>query len=142
MAIFGKNKAKTETKAKAQTTEAPAQSMKDLYSEDKPAKAVKAKAKGTGAVAGRVLVRPLVTEKATNLMSAGQYAFVVSSRANKIDVAKAVRAAYGVEPLAVNVISVQGKRVSRGRIQGRRKDWKKAIVTLAKGQTIKLYEGV
>lgn len=142
MAIFGKNKTtQAPAKAKAKPVEAPAESMKDLYSEAKPAKADKAKAK-SAIVAGKVLVRPLVTEKATNLVAAGQYAFVVSPQANKIDVAKAVRAAYGVEPVAVNIISVKGKRVSRGRIQGQRKDWKKAIVTLAKGQTIKLYEGV
>lgn len=116
--------------------------MQDLYqdSEAKPAKA--AKPRISAIETARVLVRPLVTEKATNLAAAGKYAFVVSKGANKISVARAVEAAYGVKPVAVNIMNMEGKKVSRGRVSGQRSDWRKAIVTLKKGETIKIYEGV
>ncbi|MFA5163371.1 MAG: 50S ribosomal protein L23 [Patescibacteria group bacterium] len=89
-----------------------------------------------------MLIKPLVTEKATNLSAQNQYVFMVAPRANKIEVAKAVASVYHVKPLGVNLVNVKGKQVTRGRVRGNRKDWKKAIVTLAAGQTIKMYEGV
>ena len=119
--------------------------MKDLYSET----ANTAKADKTGAVNVKVskinkhiLVKPLVTEKAAHLAEANKYAFIVKLDANKILVAKEVAAIYGVKVESVNLIRMKGKKVSRGKIRGQRSDFKKAIVTLAKGQTIKLYEGV
>lgn len=114
-------------------------SMKDLYNEgDK-----KTSKKGVkNSVAYRVLVKPLITEKAANLASLNQYAFVVSASANKIDVAKAVFEVYGVKPEKVNIIKVKGKVVNRGRITGKRKDFKKALVSLKKGDSISIYEGV
>ncbi|MFA6194208.1 MAG: 50S ribosomal protein L23 [Patescibacteria group bacterium] len=89
-----------------------------------------------------MLVSPLITEKATTLVGENKYVFVVASGANKIEIAKAIKATYGVTPLQVNVINVSGKKVARGRIAGQRSDWRKAIVTLAKGEAIKIYEGV
>ena len=71
-----------------------------------------------------------------------KYIFVVERSANKIAVAKAIQAIYGVKPLSVNLLNVAGKVVRRGRISGRRKNWRKEIITLAKGETIKIYEGV
>jgi large subunit ribosomal protein L23 len=114
-------------------------SMKDLYNEgDK-----KTSKKGVkNSVAYRVLVKPLITEKAANLASLNQYAFVVSASANKIDVAKAVFEVYGVKPEKVNIIKVKGKVVNRGRVTGKRKDFKKALVSLKKGDSISIYEGV
>ncbi|MFA5023611.1 MAG: 50S ribosomal protein L23 [Patescibacteria group bacterium] len=90
----------------------------------------------------RLLVKPLITEKATNLSAENKYVFVVSIKANKIEIAKAIEATYGVKPLAINIINRAGKKVARGKVRGQRKDWKKAIVTLKKGETIKIYEGV
>jgi large subunit ribosomal protein L23 len=120
-------------------------SMKDLYSDASSEKksGTKKSAPATKyAGAYRVLVSPLVTEKAANLGSLNKYAFVVSTSANKIEVAKAVQSVYGVKVETVNIISMKGKRVTRGRIKGQRKDWKKALVTLKKGDSIQLYEGV
>lgn len=121
-------------------------SMKDLYaSEAAPKKAGKASKSASASRfdgAFRVLVKPLVTEKATDLSATNKYVFVVTRAANKIEVAKAVYAVYGVKPVSVNIISMKGKVVTRGRIKGQRKDWKKAIVTLKKGDSIKIYEGV
>lgn len=90
----------------------------------------------------RVLVRPLITEKAAAMSELGKYVFEVAEDANKIDVSKAVFEVYGVKPTAVNVVNMLGKAVSRGKIRGRRKDWRKAIVTLPKGKSIDIYEGI
>ncbi|MFA5420845.1 MAG: 50S ribosomal protein L23 [Patescibacteria group bacterium] len=113
--------------------------MKDLYAEGE----TKIDAKNAGGkIAYRVLVKPAITEKATDLGALNQYVFIVSINANKIDVAKAVYEVYGVKPVSVNIIKSKGKVITRGKITGRRKDSKKAIVTLKKGETISIYEGV
>jgi large subunit ribosomal protein L23 len=156
MALFGNKKI-----VKGQTAAAPAKkaaakkgavksaepaSMQDLYSEtavapkNQAAKAGVTQSKANAAY--RVLVQPLITEKATNLTAVNKYAFIVSAAANKIEVAKAIAAAYGVKPVKVNLLNVKGKKVARGKVRGQRSDWRKAIVTLPKGQTIKIYEGV
>jgi large subunit ribosomal protein L23 len=146
MALFGNKKTDaTDKKASPKKTEA-AVSMKDLYTEG-ATKAVKTSGSKTKKEAVvndsyRVLVKPLITEKATNLGAHNKYVFVVALGANKISVAKAIEAAYGVKPLKVNLSNVSGKKVARGKVRGQRKDWRKAIVTLPQGKTIKIYEGV
>lgn len=144
MALFGNKKTKNDDATPSST---PAPSMKDLYSgETQVVKKAGASKKSTVNVkyqrAHEILIKPLVTEKATNLSTHNQYVFMVASGANKIEIAKAVSSVYHVKPLSINLVNVKGKKVTRGRIRGVRKDWKKAIVTLAAGQTIKMYEGV
>jgi large subunit ribosomal protein L23 len=90
----------------------------------------------------RILIKPLVTEKATNLVASNQYSFMVAKSANKIEIQKAIKGLYGFEPLAVNIINMRGKRVRTGRVSGKKKNWKKAIVTLKPGEKIEIYEGV
>ena len=90
----------------------------------------------------QVLLKPLVTEKATNLIVNNKYVFVVANNVNKVEIAKAIYQVYGVKAIKINVINTMGKTTKRGKIVGKRKDWKKAIVTLAAGETIKIYEGV
>lgn len=151
MAIFGKkttednDEVTTDKPAAAAKAAKPAASMKDLYDaggEAKPAEAAKAtKAVGHGR-AYRIIVKPLITEKASVLAAENKYFFMVEKEANKIEVAKAINEIYGVKPTSVNVIRVEGKKTRHGRTQGKRKDWKKAIVTLPKGKTIQVYEGV
>lgn len=89
-----------------------------------------------------IVIRPLVTEKAAHLASVGQYAFLVHPDANRVQVRAAVKAMYGILPSSVNIQVVRGKAVRFGRYSGARKSWKKAIVTLPKGKTIDVYEGV
>ncbi|MSU75434.1 MAG: 50S ribosomal protein L23 [Candidatus Magasanikbacteria bacterium] len=89
-----------------------------------------------------VIIRPLVTEKAAHLQSMRQYAFVVARNANKIQIKQAVKDLYQVDPIAINVVNVQGKRLRFGKGQGKRSDFKKAIVTLPVGQNIIMHEGV
>jgi large subunit ribosomal protein L23 len=90
----------------------------------------------------KVLVKPLITEKATEIGAFNKYVFEVDKNANKIEIAKAINEVYGVKPLDINIIRMKGKKVRYGRTLGKKKDWKKAIVTLEEGKTIKIYEGV
>lgn len=90
----------------------------------------------------KILVKPLVTEKAAVSQSLNKYSFLVSRSANKNQIKQAVKEKYGVKPVAVNVVNVQGKSMRFGRAAGCRSDYRKAVVTLAKGQTITIHEGV
>ncbi|MCX6799727.1 MAG: 50S ribosomal protein L23 [Candidatus Falkowbacteria bacterium] len=90
----------------------------------------------------KVLVKPLVTEKNNNTAIDRKYPFSVALNTNKIEISKAIKQVYGVKPMSVNIIRMKGKRVNRGKIAGKRKDWKKAIVTLPKGSEIIIHEGV
>ena len=89
-----------------------------------------------------ILVKPLITEKISDLAAFGKYSFEVKKDANKLSVKKAVSVVYGVKVNNVRIINVQGKNVRYGKHSGRTKDWKKAIVTLAPGEKLELYEGV
>jgi large subunit ribosomal protein L23 len=95
-----------------------------------------------------ILVRPLITEKNTVLMEIGQYTFEVVREANKFQIREAVEKAFNVKVTAVNTLNVKAKAKSRtasrrgGRITGHEAAWKKAIVTLAPGDRIDLFEQV
>lgn len=122
-------------------------SMKDLYKEDDKGAVVsksdkKVKTAKKYGNAHKVLVKPLITEKAANLGVDNKYVFAVDTKANKIEIAKAVNEVYGVKPVSVNIVRVLGKKVRHGRLIGNRKNWKKAIVSLPKGKSINIYEGV
>jgi large subunit ribosomal protein L23 len=87
--------------------------------------------------------RPLITEKATRMKEASNtICFEVARSANKIEVRRAVETLFGVKVLDVRVANRQGKWKRMGRFLGQRKDWKKAYVRLAPGQTIEFFEGV
>jgi large subunit ribosomal protein L23 len=87
------------------------------------------------------LVRPLVTEKTTSLLGTDRtYAFEVAVDASKPRIKAAVEQHYGVKVASVTTAVVRGKVKRFGRFYGKRKNWKKAFVTLAEGQTLNLYE--
>ena len=88
-----------------------------------------------------ILVRPLITERTTQLMAEGKYVFVVAKAANKIEIAKAVAEVFKVKVAKVNTVNVTGKKKRMGRTEGKRPDYKKAIVKLAPGETIEFFEG-
>ena len=88
-----------------------------------------------------ILVRPLITERTTQLMAEGKYVFVVAKAANKIEIGKAVSEIFKVKLAKVNTVNVLGKKKRMGRTQGKRPDYKKAIVKLAPGETIEFFEG-
>jgi len=90
-----------------------------------------------------IVLRPMITEKATRLGGEGKYMFEVRREANKTQIKEAVEKGFDVKVIDVNVMNMKGKphRVRGNRIK-HRPDWKKAIVTLAPGSTIELFEGV
>jgi large subunit ribosomal protein L23 len=93
-------------------------------------------------LAHKVLLRPLVSEKGTYLQEQNKYFFEVAKDANKIMVKRAVEYLYNVDVIKVNIQNRIGKRVRFGRVSGRRKNWKRAVVTLKAGQRITTVEGV
>ena len=88
-----------------------------------------------------ILIRPIVTEKSTALMDQGKYTFRVPLAATKIQIRQAVEQIFKVKVQAVNTMRYEGKLKRMGRTQGRRSDWKKAVVTLKPGEAIELFEG-
>ena len=116
--------AATKKASKPKTTVAPSQgtsNTKDAY---------------------RVLSKPLITEKSANEAELGKYHFEVFNDANKIMIKESIFNLYGVKPESVNIVCMKPKSVRFGRTKGMRKAWKKAIVTLKKGETINFVESV
>ena len=90
-----------------------------------------------------IVRRARITEKGTRIReSQNGYLFEVARDANKIQVKQAVEAIFNVKVSTVRTLRVHGKPKRVGRHAGHRPDWKKAIVTLKKGQTIELFEQV
>jgi large subunit ribosomal protein L23 len=95
----------------------------------------------------KILIKPIITEKMTELgEKLNRYGFIVHREANKIQVKEAVEELYGVDVQAVNTMRYSGKEKSRhtksGLIAGRTSAYKKAIVTLAEGETIDFYSNI
>jgi large subunit ribosomal protein L23 len=88
-----------------------------------------------------ILRRPLLTEKATiGRETAREYAFEVAGEANKIQIKSAVEELFDVKVTKVRTVQVPGKKKRMGVHAGKRPDWKKALVTLAEGNTLDLFE--
>ncbi len=95
-------------------------------------------------MAKRILIRPIITEKAELLTEKlNQYSFMVDKKANKIEIRKAVEDMYGVSVEAVNTMVMPGKVKNRstrsGILRGRISSFKKAVVTLTQGEEIDFY---
>jgi large subunit ribosomal protein L23 len=89
----------------------------------------------------QVLIRPVVSEKSYALMAEGKYTFRVHDRAHKVQIAQAVEEVFGVQVRSVRTAKVNSKPKRRGLHSGRSRSWKKAIVQLAPGERIELFEG-
>lgn len=89
----------------------------------------------------RFLLEPWVTEKTHGAMAFGKYAFKVTSDATKKEIAKAIEGMYGVKVVDVHTVTVRAKKRSYGRYEGKKSGFKKAIVSLKKGDSISLFEG-
>jgi large subunit ribosomal protein L23 len=83
-----------------------------------------------------VLLQPRISEKAGHLASVNKYIFNIRKGANKVEVKKAVERAYKVSVIKVNVINTDGKIKNSGRHSGKTSNFKKAVVTLKKGDKI------
>ncbi|PLX26362.1 50S ribosomal protein L23 [Candidatus Parcubacteria bacterium] len=149
MGLFGKKKATDDKKAEEKKAVDVKVAKKEPKEENKTApvakkvgKKIVARKESRPGSAYRVLIRPIISEKATIGASQNKYVFEVYTDANKVEIKKAVLEIYGVMPESVNIINHRGKSVRFGRKFGRTKDVKKAVVTLKKGDNIKLYEGI
>jgi large subunit ribosomal protein L23 len=94
-----------------------------------------------------IIIKPIITEKMTHLgEKLNRYGFMVDRKANKLQIMQAIKDLYGVEVASVNTMVFSGKNKSRftksGVISGRTNTYKKAIVTLAKGETIDFYSNI
>ena len=85
-----------------------------------------------------IIKAPVITEKSQNAMQNGQYTFKVDPRANKIEIKNAIEKIFGVKVTSIRTINVKPKKRRVGRYTGLTNRSKKAIVTLAEGQTIEL----
>lgn len=88
-----------------------------------------------------LVLTPKISEKAINLAERGIYVFEVPGDANKIEIAKAVEAAFKVNVTDVNISITKGKLKRFKQVYGRQKDVKKAMIKLRSGQKIALFEG-
>ena len=88
-----------------------------------------------------IIVRPINKKKTSRMMELGQYTFEVLQKANKIEIRKAVEEVFKVKVVRVNTIQVRSKPKRMGAFLGRSRSWKKAIITLAKGEKIAFFEG-
>jgi large subunit ribosomal protein L23 len=90
-----------------------------------------------------IIIRPVVTEK-TNIQkeASNQVTFEVDRKANRIEVRRAIERIFNVRVVNVRTMQIRGKFKRRGRVLGKRRDWKKAIVTLRPGDRIEFFEGV
>ncbi len=90
-----------------------------------------------------IILRPWITEKTMDMKQYKKYVFVVDSRANKTEIKNAVESIFGVKVDRVNTINMRGKNKRMGRFEGKRPDWKKAIVTLSKdSKEIEFFEAL
>lgn len=90
-----------------------------------------------------IIIKPLITEK-TSIQKElhNQLSFEVDRRANRIEIKQAIESIFNVRVAAIKTMQVTGKTKQRGRITGKRRDWKKAIVKLMPGERIDFFEGV
>jgi large subunit ribosomal protein L23 len=88
-----------------------------------------------------VIVRPVISEKSYALIAEGKYTFRVADRAHKTQIAHAVEEIFDVRVARVRTSQVRAKPKRRGLQKGKTRGWKKAVVQLAPGERIELFEG-
>jgi len=129
----------------------PAKKAVKKVTEEKAAVAVSPVAKTSEQAPGKrkqdpdaykIISNPLITEKATDLMSLNKYVFAVPVSSNKAEVLKKIFSIYGVKPVKINLLTKKSKSVRHGKTKGRTITFKKAIITLDPKDKIEVYEGV
>lgn len=86
-----------------------------------------------------VIIRPVVSERSFDLMSQGKYTFEVAAKAPKEEIANAVEKLFNVHVVKVNTMWVKPKTKRVRYVAGKTRTWKKAIVTLAEGESIEVF---
>jgi large subunit ribosomal protein L23 len=89
-----------------------------------------------------IIIKPVVTEKTMSLLADNKYTFLVDTRANKVEIKKAVEEIFKVKVDKIHTMNIQGKMKRQGRFEGRRPSRKKAVVSLKPGHRITLFEGM
>ncbi len=77
-----------------------------------------------------IILKPVITERSVDMLPSGKYTFKVAKDANKVEIANAVEKLFGVEVVKVNTMNCKGRTRRVGRFEGKKADWKKAIVTI------------
>ena len=90
--------------------------------------------------ASQIIIRPVVSEKSFVLAEAGKYTFRVYDKAHKTQIRQAVEQLFDVRVTGVRTVSVKSKPKRRGQTAGRTRSWKKAIVQVAPGDTIPIFQ--
>lgn len=88
--------------------------------------------------AGKIIIKPHVAEKSTNLNEKGMYVFKVAEKANKIMIKRAVKETYGVVPQKINIVNIPPKKIFLRRREGVKPGFKKAVIFLKKGEKIEI----
>ena len=86
-----------------------------------------------------VIIRPIVSERSYDLMEQGKYTFEVAKTAGKEEIAEAVEKLFGVHVVKVNTMNVKPKNKRVRYVAGKTRSWKKAVVTVAEGDTIEIF---
>lgn len=89
--------------------------------------------------ARQIIIRPVITERSFDMQEYNRFTFEVAKTASKIEIAKAVEEIFDVKVLKVNTVNIKSKKKRMRNIEGKTRTWKKAIVTLAEGDTIELF---
>ncbi|HHV18262.1 MAG TPA: 50S ribosomal protein L23 [Thermoanaerobacterales bacterium] len=90
-----------------------------------------------------IIIRPWITEKSMDMQQEKKYVFVVDRRSNKTEIKNALESIFGVKVAKVNTVNMRGKMKRMGRFEGKRPDWKKAIITLTDdSKTIEFFEAL
>ncbi|MEW6622244.1 MAG: 50S ribosomal protein L23 [Bacillota bacterium] len=89
-----------------------------------------------------IIIKPVISERTTDLMAENKYTFIVDTKANKVEIANAVEKIFKVTVVSVNTLKDRGKLKRMGRFAGKTPDRKKAIVTLKEGDKIEIIEGL
>jgi large subunit ribosomal protein L23 len=87
-----------------------------------------------------IILRPIISEKTYGLLDENKYTFAVDRRSNKTEIKQAIEHIFDVKVLSVNTMNRAGKKKRRGLIVGKRPDVKRAIVTVAPGDEIELFD--
>lgn len=140
-----KNTKKTETKSEKKTSKKVSQESSSPV-KDVRKKAARPKDKTGPATfaksdlgrAPQVIIHPLISEKATELNTRDQYVFKVKNETNKVEIRKAISRIYGVTVTGVRIINIPRKKKRLGKFQGYKSGYKKAMVSLKKGDKIEL----
>lgn len=86
-----------------------------------------------------VIIRPIITEHSYDMMEDNKYTFEVAKTANKVEIRQAIEAIFGVKVTKVNTLNVKAKPKRVRYQKGYTRTWKKAMVTLAEGETIEIF---